>query len=63
LCGAPGNTLKRVAIIFTTVLVFKNPVSQLSVIGSTIAITGALIYSLVRAREKQAEKGVPAASG
>jgi len=50
---AVGNTLKRVAVIFTTVLVFKNPVSNLSIIGSTIAILGALLYSLVKAREKQ----------
>jgi len=50
---AIGNTLKRVAIIATTIVVFKNPVSNLSIIGSVIAIAGAMLYSIVKARESE----------
>jgi len=47
---AIGNTIKRVAIIGVTVLVFRNPVSQQSLVGSVIAILGAMLYSIVKAK-------------
>ena len=44
------------AIIATTVIVFGNPVSKQSMIGSTIAILGALLYSLAKANDKPKPK-------
>lgn len=43
---AVGNTIKRVVIIVASVIAFKTPMSTGSVIGSTIAILGTLLYSL-----------------
>jgi solute carrier family 35 protein E1 len=43
---ALGNTIKRVVIIITSVLVFKTKMSLQGVIGSSIAILGVLLYSL-----------------
>ncbi|EME27661.1 sugar-phosphate:phosphate translocator, DMT family [Galdieria sulphuraria] len=53
-----GNTIKRVIIIFGSILVFRTPVTRLNFIGSTIAIIGTMLYSLAKAklpskREKQ----------
>ncbi|KAJ1625452.1 triose-phosphate transporter family-domain-containing protein [Pavlovales sp. CCMP2436] len=54
---AIGNTVKRVAIIAATVIVFRNPVSPLSIVGSAIAVAGALGYSLAKtATSKPAAK-------
>lgn len=43
---AVGNTIKRVVIIVASVIAFKTPMSTGSVIGSSIAIAGTLMYSL-----------------
>ncbi|KAL3767457.1 hypothetical protein ACHAWO_012847 [Cyclotella atomus] len=43
---AVGNTIKRVVIIVASVIAFKTPMSTGSVIGSSIAILGTLLYSL-----------------
>jgi len=43
---AVGNTIKRVVIIVASVVAFKTPMSTGSIIGSTIAILGTLMYSL-----------------
>lgn len=43
---AVGNTIKRVVIIVASVVAFKTPMSTGSIIGSTIAILGTLLYSL-----------------
>lgn len=43
-----GNTMKRVVIIFTSLLVFKNPITPANAIGSAIAIGGVLLYSLTK---------------
>jgi len=43
---AVGNTIKRVVIIVASVVAFKTPMSTGSIIGSTIAIMGTLLYSL-----------------
>ncbi|XP_057497145.1 xylulose 5-phosphate/phosphate translocator, chloroplastic-like isoform X1 [Actinidia eriantha] len=40
-----GNTMKRVVVIVSTVLVFRNPVRPLNVLGSAIAVFGTFLYS------------------
>merc|ERR1711966_247712 len=43
---AVGNSIKRVVIIVASVVAFKTPMSTGSIIGSSIAIAGTLLYSL-----------------
>lgn len=43
---AVGNTIKRVVIIVASVIAFATPMSTGSIIGSSIAIAGTLMYSL-----------------
>jgi solute carrier family 35 protein E1 len=43
---AVGNTIKRVVIIIASVIAFKTPMSTGSIIGSSVAIAGTLLYSL-----------------
>ena len=43
---AVGNTIKRVVIIVASVIAFKTPMSRGSVVGSSVAIMGTLLYSL-----------------
>merc|ERR1712194_211706 len=43
-----ANTVKRVAIIVATCLVFRNPMSRIGVIGSSIAIAGTFGYSYAK---------------
>ncbi|KAK4531378.1 hypothetical protein CCYA_CCYA08G2235 [Cyanidiococcus yangmingshanensis] len=43
-----GNTVKRVAVIVSSVLFFRNPVSRQNVIGTIIALAGVAIYSQVK---------------
>jgi solute carrier family 35 protein E1 len=45
---ALGNTIKRVVIIITSVIVFGSTMSTQGMIGSTIAILGVLLYSLAK---------------
>ena len=45
---AVGNTIKRVVIIIASVIAFNTPISNLGIIGSSIAITGTLLYSLAK---------------
>merc|ERR1719456_698562 len=45
---AVANTMKRVGIIVTAVIVFNTPVTTLGSIGSAVAILGALAYSLAK---------------
>ncbi|XP_065854521.1 xylulose 5-phosphate/phosphate translocator, chloroplastic [Euphorbia lathyris] len=40
-----GNTMKRVVVIVSTILVFRNPVRPLNAVGSAIAILGTFLYS------------------
>ena len=47
---AVGNTIKRVVIIIASVIAFNTPISTLGVIGSAIAITGTLLYSLAKSK-------------
>lgn len=45
---ALANTVKRVAVIALSVIVFQTQISRSGKVGSVIAIVGALLYSLVR---------------
>ena len=45
---ALGNTIKRVVIIITSVLVFGNKMTTQGALGSGIAILGVLLYSLAK---------------
>lgn len=50
---AVGNTIKRVVIIVASVIAFKTPMSTGSIIGSSIAILGTLMYSLAMNASKK----------
>ncbi|KAK6919835.1 Sugar phosphate transporter domain [Dillenia turbinata] len=50
-----GNTMKRVVVIISTVLVFRNPVRPLNALGSAIAILGTFLYSQATAKPKKVE--------
>ncbi|KAM7508943.1 hypothetical protein LguiA_019396 [Lonicera macranthoides] len=47
-----GNTMKRVVVIVSTILVFRNPVRPLNALGSAIAIFGTFLYSQVTSKKK-----------
>ncbi|XP_071737340.1 xylulose 5-phosphate/phosphate translocator, chloroplastic [Rutidosis leptorrhynchoides] len=49
-----GNTMKRVVVIVSTVLVFRNPVRPLNALGSAIAIFGTFLYSQASSKKKAA---------
>ncbi|WCJ27696.1 Xylulose 5-phosphate/phosphate translocator chloroplastic [Euphorbia peplus] len=49
-----GNTMKRVVVIVSTILVFRNPVRPLNAVGSAIAILGTFLYS--QASSKKVDK-------
>jgi len=49
---AVSNTMKRVVIIITAIIVFGTPVTPLGVAGSSIAILGTLLYSLAKNKFK-----------
>jgi solute carrier family 35 protein E1 len=51
---AVGNTIKRVVIIVASVIAFKTPMSTGSIIGSSIAMLGTLLYSLAMNASKKA---------
>jgi solute carrier family 35, member E1 len=55
---AVGNTIKRVVIIVASVVAFKTPMSTGSIVGSSVAIAGTLLYSLAMnaSKKKPAEK-------
>ena len=48
-----GNTMKRVVVIISTVLVFRNPVRPLNALGSAVAIFGTFLYSQATAKNKK----------
>ena len=53
---AVGNTIKRVVIIVASVIAFKTPMSTGSVVGSSVAIAGTLLYSLAMNASKDGGK-------
>jgi len=50
---AVGNTIKRVVIIVASVIAFKTPMTKGSIIGSSIAVAGTLMYSLAMNGQKK----------
>ncbi len=50
---AVGNTIKRVVIIVASVIAFKTPMSTGSIVGSSVAILGTLLYSLAMNASKK----------
>jgi len=50
---AVGNTIKRVVIIVASVIAFKTPMSTGSIVGSSVAIAGTLMYSLAMNASKK----------
>jgi solute carrier family 35 protein E1 len=50
---ALGNTLKRVFIIVSSMLVFGNQMTMQGAIGSVMAIGGVLLYSLAKSAAKK----------
>mmetsp|Transcript_24508 Transcript_24508/g.27917 ORF Transcript_24508/g.27917 Transcript_24508/m.27917 type:complete len:430 (+) Transcript_24508:235-1524(+) len=49
---AVTNTVKRVVIILASVLVFRNPVTGMGMVGSGMAIFGATLYSIAKSKFK-----------
>ena len=49
---ALGNTIKRVVIILTSVLVFGTKMTNNGALGSVVAILGVLLYSLAKNKFK-----------
>lgn len=47
-----GNSMKRVAVVLSSVIFFQNPVSPLNWFGSALAILGTYLYSLAAAKSK-----------
>ncbi|KAL4447200.1 hypothetical protein ABPG77_007233 [Micractinium sp. CCAP 211/92] len=43
-----GNSVKRVVVIASSILVFRNPVTQQNLIGTAIALAGVFAYSQVK---------------
>ncbi|KAI3439127.1 hypothetical protein D9Q98_001535 [Chlorella vulgaris] len=43
-----GNTMKRVAVVVSSVLFFKNPVAAMNWVGSMVALLGTGLYSLAK---------------
>ncbi|GLJ50353.1 hypothetical protein SUGI_1072890 [Cryptomeria japonica] len=43
-----GNTMKRVAIIASSIIIFQTPVKPLNALGASIAILGTFFYSQLR---------------
>ncbi|XP_050220702.1 xylulose 5-phosphate/phosphate translocator, chloroplastic [Mercurialis annua] len=52
-----GNTMKRVVVIISTVLVFRNPVRPLNAVGSAVAILGTFLYSQASAKKTNKPEG------
>jgi solute carrier family 35 protein E1 len=51
-----GNTMKRVAVVVSSIMFFKNPVSLLNWVGSAVAIAGTYMYTLATDKQKEEEK-------
>ncbi|EKX42361.1 hypothetical protein GUITHDRAFT_111637 [Guillardia theta CCMP2712] len=53
---AVGNTVKRVVIIVAGTIVFNKPLTTNGIIGSSVAIGGVLLYSLVKSGALSSKK-------
>lgn len=49
-----GNTMKRVTVIVSSIIIFKNPITALNAIGAAIAILGTFFYSQAQEAQKKA---------
>lgn len=58
-----GNTMKRVAVVVSSVIFFKNPVSALNWVGSMLALLGTGLYSAAKQRASDEAKAKKAAGG
>eukprot|EP00798_Chlamydomonas_sp_ICE-L_P015629 gene15629-21735_t len=61
-----GNTMKRVVVVISSVLFFRNPVSILNWVGSATAILGTYLYTLASDKftaEQKAAKAAEASGG
>jgi len=45
-----GNTIKRVCIIFASIIFFKTAILPLNALGSIIAIAGTMLYAYTKAK-------------
>lgn len=57
---AVGNTVKRVVVIIAGTIIFNKPLTTNGILGSSVAIGGVLLYSLVKAGVFAAKKVAPA---
>lgn len=57
-----GNTMKRVAVVVSSVLFFKNPVALLNWVGSGIAVLGTFLYSVAKEKAGKEEKALKAST-
>ncbi|XP_031491489.1 triose phosphate/phosphate translocator, chloroplastic-like isoform X2 [Nymphaea colorata] len=62
LTHAVGNVLKRVFVIGFSIVVFGNKISTQTGIGTTIAIVGVAIYSLIKANMEEQKRATAASS-
>jgi solute carrier family 35, member E1 len=51
-----GNTMKRVAVVVSSILFFKNPVSAMNWVGSMIAMLGTGLYSAAKQKASDEAK-------
>jgi len=56
---AVGNTVKRVVVIIAGTIIFNKPLTTNGIIGSSVAIFGVLLYSLVKAGIFKSEVSAP----
>ncbi|XP_047330230.1 glucose-6-phosphate/phosphate translocator 1, chloroplastic-like [Impatiens glandulifera] len=42
-----GNTMKRISVIVSSIIIFRNPIQPVNALGAAIAILGTFIYSQV----------------
>jgi solute carrier family 35 protein E1 len=45
---AVANTVKRVVVIIAGTIIFAKPMTTNGIVGSSVAIAGVLLYSLVK---------------
>ncbi|KAG7024905.1 Glucose-6-phosphate/phosphate translocator 1, chloroplastic, partial [Cucurbita argyrosperma subsp. argyrosperma] len=43
-----GNTMKRISVIVSSIIIFRTPVQPVNALGAAIAVLGTFIYSQVR---------------
>ena len=56
-----ANTMKRVAVIVASILIFRNPITPINALASAIAVLGTFLYSLARDKEARDKAAAGAA--